>query len=39
MALAIAHRAYVLQTGHVIKSDDAKKLLEDPDVKKAYPGG
>ena len=39
MALAIAHRAYVLQTGRVIKSDDAKRLLEDPDVKKAYLGG
>ncbi|MEA2734969.1 MAG: branched-chain amino acid transport system ATP-binding protein [Humisphaera sp.] len=39
MALAIAHRAYVLQTGRVIKTDEAKKLLEDPDVKKAYLGG
>ena len=39
MALTIAHRAYVLQTGRVIKSDTAKKLLEDPDVKKAYLGG
>ena len=39
MALSIAHRAYVLQTGRVIKSDDAKRLLEDPDVKKAYLGG
>ena len=39
MALAIAHRAYVLQTGRVIKSDDARRLLEDPDVKKAYLGG
>jgi branched-chain amino acid transport system ATP-binding protein len=39
MALAVAHRAYVLQTGEIIKSDDAKKLLEDPDVKKAYLGG
>jgi len=38
-ALGIAHRAYVLQTGRVIKSDDAKKLLEDPDVQKAYLGG
>jgi branched-chain amino acid transport system ATP-binding protein len=38
-ALALAHRAYVLQTGRVIKSDEAKKLLEDPDVKKAYLGG
>ena len=39
MALTIAHRAYVLQTGQVIKSDAAAKLLEDPDVKKAYLGG
>ena len=39
MALTIAHRAYVLQTGQVIKSDVASKLLEDPDVKKAYLGG
>jgi branched-chain amino acid transport system ATP-binding protein len=39
MALTIAHRAYVLQTGAVIKSDAASKLLEDEDVKKAYLGG
>ena len=39
MALTVAHRAYVLQTGRVIKSDRASKLLEDPDVKKAYLGG
>jgi branched-chain amino acid transport system ATP-binding protein len=39
MALTVAHRAYVLQTGRVIKSDAAAKLLEDPDVKKAYLGG
>jgi branched-chain amino acid transport system ATP-binding protein len=39
MALGVAHRAYVLQTGQVIKSDAARKLLEDPDVKKAYLGG
>jgi branched-chain amino acid transport system ATP-binding protein len=39
MALTIAHRAYVLQTGQVIKSDKASALLEDPDVKKAYLGG
>ena len=39
MALTIAHRGYVLQTGRVIKSDSAAKLLEDPDVKKAYLGG
>ena len=39
MALTVAHRAYVLQTGRVIKSDKATNLLEDPDVKKAYLGG
>ena len=39
MALDVAHRAYVLQTGRVIKSDTASALLEDPDVKKAYLGG
>jgi len=39
MALSVATRAYVLQSGRVIKTDDAKKLLEDPDVKKAYLGG
>jgi branched-chain amino acid transport system ATP-binding protein len=39
MALTIAHRAYVLQTGRVIKSDTAKNLLDDPEVKKAYLGG
>ncbi|HWP41038.1 MAG TPA: ABC transporter ATP-binding protein [Tepidisphaeraceae bacterium] len=39
MALSIAHRGYVLQTGQVIKSDSAQNLLEDPDVKKAYLGG
>jgi branched-chain amino acid transport system ATP-binding protein len=39
MALTVAHRAYVLQSGRVIKSDRASVLLDDPDVKKAYLGG
>lgn len=39
MALSVAHHAYVLQTGEIIKHDTARKLLEDPDVKKAYLGG
>jgi branched-chain amino acid transport system ATP-binding protein len=39
MALGIANRGYVLQTGRIIKSDEARKLLEDPDVKAAYLGG
>ena len=39
MALNVAHRAYVLQSGRVILSDKASKLLEDPEVKRAYLGG
>jgi branched-chain amino acid transport system ATP-binding protein len=39
MALAIAHRAYVLQTGSIVKEGIAKDLLQDPDLKKAYLGG
>lgn len=37
-ALSIANRAYVLETGHVVKSGDAKVLLDDEDIKKAYLG-
>lgn len=39
MALATAHRGYVLQTGKVIKTAPAKDLLADPEVKAAYLGG
>ncbi|MDR2606646.1 MAG: ABC transporter ATP-binding protein [Oscillospiraceae bacterium] len=39
MALSIANRGYVLETGSVIKSAPAAELLEDDDVKKAYLGG
>jgi branched-chain amino acid transport system ATP-binding protein len=39
MALGVAHRGYVLQTGRVILTDKASILLEHPDVKKAYLGG
>ena len=38
-ALRLAHRAYVLQTGEMIKTGPAAELLEDPDVRKAYLGG
>jgi branched-chain amino acid transport system ATP-binding protein len=38
-ALSIAHRGYVLQSGRVLKTDDAKNLLADPDVQSAYLGG
>jgi branched-chain amino acid transport system ATP-binding protein len=39
MALARAHRAYVLETGRVVKTADAGELLHDPEVKAAYLGG
>lgn len=38
MALSIADRAYVLETGKVIMEGDAKELRDDPKVKKAYLG-
>ncbi|MCY2950931.1 MAG: ABC transporter ATP-binding protein [Planctomycetota bacterium] len=39
MALTVAHRGYVLQTGRVMLTDTASELLEHSDVKKAYLGG
>ncbi|GIH95003.1 ABC transporter ATP-binding protein [Planobispora siamensis] len=38
-ALSLAHRAYVLETGSVVKSAPAAELLDDPDVRAAYLGG
>ena len=38
MALSIAHRAYVLETGKVILAGNAKELASDPRVKAAYLG-
>lgn len=38
MALSIADRAYVLETGNITISGDARELLNDPRVKKAYLG-
>ena len=38
-ALQRAHRAYVLETGHIVKSADARVLLEDDSVRAAYLGG
>jgi branched-chain amino acid transport system ATP-binding protein len=36
--LRIANRAYVLESGRIVKHDDAKKLLDDPYVREAYLG-
>jgi branched-chain amino acid transport system ATP-binding protein len=38
MALDVAHRGYVLETGKVVLEGPAKQLAENEDVKKAYLG-
>ena len=37
-ALSIANRAYVLETGHIALEGDAKELMQNDSVKKAYLG-
>lgn len=37
-ALSIANRAYVLETGKIVKSGDAAELMNDDSIKKAYLG-
>ncbi|MPN41831.1 High-affinity branched-chain amino acid transport ATP-binding protein LivF [bioreactor metagenome] len=39
MALSIAHKAYVLETGRITLSGSAKELAESEAVRKAYLGG
>ena len=38
LALAIAHRGYVLETGSIVATGDAASLSADEDVRKAYLG-
>ncbi len=38
-ALSVSQRAYVLETGAVVLSDDSDKLRTNPEVQKAYLGG
>jgi len=38
MALSIAHRAYVLETGRIVLQGTAKEVRENPQVKAAYLG-
>jgi branched-chain amino acid transport system ATP-binding protein len=38
MALSVADRAYVLETGRVVLEGPAQQVLENPDVQKAYLG-
>ena len=37
-ALSIANRAYVLETGNIVLSGDAKELMNNDSIKKAYLG-
>jgi branched-chain amino acid transport system ATP-binding protein len=39
MALAIAHRGYILQTGEIVLTDTAAALAKNPAVQAAYLGG
>ncbi|MGA1845960.1 ABC transporter ATP-binding protein [Deferribacter abyssi] len=38
LALSVADRGYVMETGRIIMEDDAKSLLSNEEVKKAYLG-
>jgi branched-chain amino acid transport system ATP-binding protein len=38
MALSIAHRAYVLETGRIVLSGPAQEIAENPQVKASYLG-
>lgn len=39
MALSIAHRGYVIETGKVVLSGSAQELQESDELKQAYLGG
>lgn len=39
MALSVAHRGYVLETGRIVTTGTGAELLEDDAVRKAYLGG
>lgn len=39
LALNTAHRGYVMETGQIVLTGDAKSLLENPEVQAAYLGG
>jgi branched-chain amino acid transport system ATP-binding protein len=39
MALHVAHRGYVLETGRIVLHDTAKNLMNNEQVKKSYLGG
>jgi branched-chain amino acid transport system ATP-binding protein len=38
LALSIADRGYVMETGRIVHSGPARKLIDDPEVRRAYLG-
>jgi branched-chain amino acid transport system ATP-binding protein len=38
MALSVAHRAYVMETGRIVLEGPAQDVLQNPEVRKAYLG-
>lgn len=38
LALSVADRGYVMETGRIVHSGPAKKLIDDPEVRRAYLG-
>ena len=38
MALALAHRGYVLETGRIVLEGKSEDLVQNPQVRKAYLG-
>ena len=39
MALSVAHRGYVLETGRIVLTGTGQELLHNPQVMQAYLGG
>ena len=39
MALSIAHRAYVIETGSIVLSGTGEELAKSSEIQKAYLGG
>ena len=39
MALSVAHRGYVLETGNVVTTGTGEELIRSPEIKRAYLGG
>lgn len=39
MALSIAHRAYVMETGKIVMTGSGAELVNSPEIQKAYLGG